>query len=143
MHSLELINYEALNNETNLGAKSDIYRYEASFYLPSNFITPMKDTINLKHCKICDQRLEEKKSSPNQFIYSPPKKFCNRGLQFFFSCEDSSTSHSRFNNFNQNDQNGKIFVPITMRLQLSFQGKRIFSSFGLCVKVTAHNMSLP
>ena len=36
MHSLELINYEALNNETNLGAKSDIYRYEASFYLSSN-----------------------------------------------------------------------------------------------------------
>ena len=50
---------------------------------------------------------------------------------------------SRFNNFNQNDPNGKNLVPTTMRLQLSFQGKRNFSSLGFHVRVTAHNMSLP
>ena len=52
MHSLEFINSEALNNETNLGAKSDIYRYEASFNLSSNLyiIAYCRLFISLEEC---------------------------------------------------------------------------------------------
>ena len=41
-HSLEFINTDAIKDETNLGAKSDIFRLEATFI---NFVKPWPHTL--------------------------------------------------------------------------------------------------